>query len=510
MVKDSHRRSPGFFERQYICRNTNDYWGNFNITVQYSNHISQNLLSNALRNLILRNQNFVLNFFRLSGYSAQDDHNANGFNYEVRPIQRILFSEVVAFETIDGHFNDECFVKMNPLRCPMNVDTSPLWRVILWGSNDRSDTQYLSFYCDHALFDGTSGVQFHRDLIEELARLSKNEDQLDFIETLFDYELDQKYIPDPIGDALENKIDLYHRPLMQKIFLWFKKITSLVRQKLLAIGKSATAFLRLMFGFTDYSLVDNTGENEQFKYKPGTVGLIHKYKIISFLPKETSEVLSFCKSEGITLTPFVLTVGTRSLEETIFADINLVKNGKESDAKRYSTVSKISINGRRHYSPELNEEKDLKYGVCVATTPIRLPSLAETDDGKLLGLIKNLSSDVLSYATNRNCFWDFGDYLKTANFWDHFQGQIGSFTRDTLYTSNLGFVKIKKIDDWEVKNIWFTQSNGLVYHFVFSVVSSPAGGLNIGLGYLPEFDDIEGSVDGFVRTFKEDMINFKR
>ncbi|CAH2355810.1 hypothetical protein CLIB1423_35S00122 [[Candida] railenensis] len=509
MIKDSHKRPPGFFERQYICRNTKDYWGNFNITVQYSSRISQNLLSNALRNVILGNQNFVLNFFRLSSYSAEDDHVANGFNYEVRPIQRILFSDVVAFETIDGHLDDECFVKMNQFRCHMNVDTSPLWRVILWESNDESSTQYLSFYCDHALFDGTSGVQFHRDLIEELARLSMDEGHLSFKETLFEYELDHSYLPDPLGDALENKIDLYHRPLIQKVILWFQKSTSLVRGKLLAIGTSLSRFLRSVFGFTDYSLIDDNGENKLFRYKPGTVGLIHKYKIINFSPKETSDVLRFCKSEGVTLTPFILIIATRSLEKTIFADINVLNNGKETATERYSTVSKISINGRRHYSAEVNKEKNLKYGVCVATTPIPLPSLADTDDGKLLRVIKKLSSDVLSYAVYRNCFWNFGDYLKTANFWDSFKSQIGNFTRDTLYTSNLGFVNIEKIDAWEVKNIWFTQSNGLVYHFVFSVVSSLSGGLNIGLGYLPEFDEVEGSVDGFVRTFKEDMLNFK-
>lgn len=511
-MKDSHKRSPGFFERQYICRNTKKYYNNFNVTSEYNHHISPILLSNTLRKLVLNNHVFALNFFRLSQFDAADDHQENGHNYEVRVINLIEFEDVVSYRQISGKFDDECLVELNLLRVPMNDEKTPLWRVIVW-ENKEQGSQFISFYCDHALFDGTSGVQFHRDLIKELATLSNGgntEENLKFIGTIFDYGTDSDEIPDSIDDALENKVEIYHRPVLSKIWLWLKK--------------TFFATIQSVFPFLFKSGI---GGNV-FEHKSVGLDFGHKYKIINFSPAEVDDILTFCRSQGITITPYMLSVGTRCLERTVFHYVssaidrlpaagvnNAVIEGNahknegiataSDGSDSFTSISKVSVNGRRHFP---DHEHSLKYGVCVSTTSLPLPSLGGLDDIELLCKVKSVGEAVRIASNDKSIFWSMGDYLKSANFWDFFQNKLGRKERDTLYTSNLGRVSIQE-SDWEVKDIWFSQSNGLVFHFVFSVVSSPKGGLNIGFGYLPEYDEF-GCMDEFVTAFKRDMLTIGR
>jgi hypothetical protein len=486
-MKDSHKRAPGFFERQYICRNTKQYYNNFNVTCQYDNPISPQLLSHALKRLILDQPSFVLNFFRLGEYATVDDAIANGHNYEVRPVSCIKFADVVDFRTTDCEFDEKCLEEMNKLTIPMNENDLPLWRVIVWESHN--DVQYVSFVCDHALFDGTSALQFHRDLIKLLSILSRQRMLLHMLDTLFDYEQDQALLPDVIDDALENRVDLYHRPFMHKIWLWLQRI----------IGARLSKWRAFVLSFFEKK-VHSGPITETFAYKPGAVGLVHKYKIINFTSDECTKILSYCKSEGLTLTPYILAIATRCLERNVFPH---VKPGE------YGTISKISVNGRRYYLQK--DQESLKYGVCVATTPISLPPLSRFSDIDLLAKISEVSAEIGRRVNNKEVFWNMGDYLKKANFWHFFASQVGQYKRDTLYTSNIGKANI--LDEtgfWKILNVWFSQSNGLVYHFVLSVVSSIPGGLNIVLGYVPEYDDLGTAVGDFVDSFKNDMLTMNR
>lgn len=486
-MKESHKRAPGFFERQYICRNTKRYYNNFNVTCQYSNRISPQLLSHALRRLIIDQPTFVLNFFRLGEHTNIDDAVANGHNYEVRPVSSIKYVDIVDFRAFDGEFDGGCLEEMNKLAVPMNEENLPLWRVIVWESHN--DVQYVSFVCDHALFDGTSALQFHRDLIKVLSVLSRQRMLLHTLDALFDYEQDQTFLPEIIDDALENRVNLYHRPFVHKLWLLLQRTVG-------ARLSNWSAFVLSLFR----GKVHSGPTTEMFAYKPGAVGLVHRYKIINFTPDDFSKILSYCRNEDLTLTPYILTIATRCLERTVFSNV------KPGD---YGTVSKISINGRRFYLQKAQES--IKYGVCVATMPINLPPLSRFSDMDLLTKISEVSAEVKRKVSSKEVFWNMGDYLKTANFWHYFASQVGVIKRETLYTSNIGKGDI--LDEtgfWKILNVWFSQSNGLVYHFVLSVVSNVTGGLNIVLGYSPEYDDLGDAISDFVESFKNDILTFNR
>lgn len=45
--------------------------------------------------------------------------------------------------------------------------------------------------------------------------------------------------------------------------------------------------------------------------------------------------------------------------------------------------------------------------------------------------------------------------------------------------------------DWQIIDAWFALNNTLFYHFTLHAISTPQGGLNICLGYLPEYDELE-------------------
>ncbi|CAK7919226.1 hypothetical protein CAAN3_29S00100 [[Candida] anglica] len=485
-----HTRKPGFYERQYICRNVNKYYNNFNVTAQYNRYISPEHLSNALRRLILKNTSFALNFYRQDGSTKEQDQDQNGNNFEVKPVKKILFDDVVSFEEIPDEFNDQCLESINKLQPEMNKLSTPLWGVVVYKS-ESLNCQYICFYCDHTLFDGTSGVQFHRDLIVELEELS-NASTLEKMQILFNYEDDRDDLPTKLSPALEMKTDLYHRPFFSKIINTI--INSFWNDKTIGVLDA----LKKIFS-SYFSELEIKKPRPFFEYNPVRPDIIHKYKIINFTPTEVKKILAFCKSEGTTLTPYIGTIGIHCLNNTI---IPVCTGGEES-----ITSLRCSINGRRFF-PEIQDE--LKYGVCVSTTQYEIEPL---ENSSIVSKVRCIGDNLRKTASTKEVFWTTGDKLKETNFWDSFKKTVGGKRRETLYTSNLGQVSIKA-GDLEVTNIWFSQSNGIAFHFVFSVVSSVGGGLNICLGYLPEYGTLkqknsaEFAIDEFVKKFKTGVLDF--
>lgn len=90
-------------------------------------------------------------------------------------------------------------------------------------------------------------------------------------------------------------------------------------------------------------------------------------------------------------------------------------------------------------------------------------------------------------------------YIWTANLIDTeevLRGSISSKLRTTILMTNLGAIKDNPDQNWHITDAWFALNRTINYHFIMHAVSTSTGGLNIVLGYLPEYDNLETTIEG--------------
>lgn len=459
-----HIRDPGFLERQYICRNTNRYWTNFNIVAKYNHKLDAQLLSRVLRKLCLSDLWLVLNFFRKYGDQA-DDHNLNGTNFEVRPVKQFKFEDVVSFEHIPT-FDGEFLEKVNELVCPMNIEL-PLWRLIVVSTD--ADEQYICVYFDHSLFDGTSGVHFQKFLIEELNKIQEdNNAEVVSEEYIFNYVKDIDIMDAVVPSAKENISNLFHTSIFYRLNEFLKQLWKRIRSYLPFQPKSSTPI---------------------FSHNVVTKDISAKYRTVTIPSSDVGQVLKFCKINGFTMTPLINVIALKALEGSLFKGLGLQQNLFPS------TVSCLPINGRKFVS------NPSELGVYVGFDFFQFPSPISN----LVTFSKDLYAMLNRTLKSKSCFSLVGMY-KHVNIWDTYKSKLGKKDgRATIVISNLGRMEQTATSDnekeefWQMEDIWFSLCMGLVVHSMIYCITCGNGNLNLVFGVLPEY---EAYLDKFVLEFR--------
>ncbi|CUM64855.1 uncharacterized protein PRCAT00002470001 [Priceomyces carsonii] len=452
-----HTRPPGPLETFYLCRNIEHYYTNFNVTISLNQRTDNILLSNALRSIISKNTSFTIN-----AYPTEDCKKIYKGKYKLAPVREIRFDDVVKFVRIEDKLDEKVLKQMDAEICNMNTD-KPLWKLIVYESL-RDGKQYLSFCCDHMLFDGTSAVHFHEDLVNHLGHYS-NIKNLKFQEVLFNYS-SEKYTLPPIHPCSEDLTDLYLSSwvyLISVIVKNFVIVTFLVECFKLLLTKQRKGVLQAPIFST----------NSELQKYPVT-----HFKLINLPPKQVKKLLLFCKENGTTLTPMLTAIGTACLQETI----------QRNQSKEFSFKVEVVVDGRRYFP----EKTDLtRYGIYVSPVYCRIDPLevAYKQPMQFEVPVRKLSYAVNSALKSRSSF-KFTGLLKYVNCWDFLENKFKkSSDRDTISISNLGRHDIN-LGPWHVDDLWFSQSIGISSFFGLSFVSSPLGGLNIAFGYFKEFDNL--------------------
>lgn len=495
-------RRPGFNERSYICRNTNKHYTNFNLTVKLNHRFTPELLSHALRALIVRNSWFTLNFYRVG--ATDMDEPMNGENFEVRKVKSIRFEDVVIFKSIDSSFDSNILEEVNKLICPMNEPFLPLWRLIIFENKCNPSEQFICFYCDHSVFDGIAGLEFQKDLLRELSNLSNKTEDLKLVSVLFEKEEASEEKSTEIDKAREEILNIFDVPLYYWFLNYFKSslLCKWVSSFMPCLRKSLALFrgtLAQNFDPYDLELLKHT----MFKYKPISRDLSTKYKILSFNNEEVKKMLSFCKKQSLTLTPYFNIIALQCLQEIVFTGI---KDPKEN---MFSTSSCIAINGRRYY-----DLPNFLYGTLTGAEIVNFGPMPPFSNKIHTMEYMNVAYLRLSTALrNRRSFLAKGLQRKT-NFWSFYSDRIGKLEgKSTLVVSNLGVVKNKEDSEWKIEDVWFGLNTGSLYHFILNLITNEGKGLNLVFCYAPEYECLYNSksqrlVDVFVTLLRERLLQF--
>ncbi|GMM35691.1 alcohol O-acetyltransferase [Saccharomycopsis crataegensis] len=467
-------REPGFFERYYICRSTGDHYNKgFNMSVCLNKRVDDVLLSNALRSMLLKYPTLCMNLFRLKPSSGpknllHDDRKANGTNYEARLVSKIQFTDVVCHQQLE-RIDDDYFKTLSDRKILIDTD-KPTWYILV-NEVAESSNQYLTFATNHMFLDGNSGVNFLDDLVRELAT-AKSQSNLKFVNVLFDSEVEG---PKILPESSDKVTDLF------SFSTWFA-IKTIVKELFLP-----TVIKKLFSSF--FTRGDpNLFKNPIFNHHPVSLSNESNFHLLTLSPEETSASLKFCKSEGVTLTPFIAGCAFKALDETLVPVLNI----------KPSYEFAIPICGRRYY-PEIKEKT--RYGLYMSQSKILV-----SRNNSVLSATKFISHELVAALKSRESF-SLAGLLRLINIWDHIQNSYDKKeVRSSAELSNVGLIKINH-GEWRVEDCIFSQGVSST-HFSISTCSTPYGGLNIMIANHYSLDEIRHglAMKRFMVAFKEKLV----
>lgn len=469
-------RPIGPVERYYLCRLSMGYCNNgFSIAARFNRPVDDVLLSNALRLMILKNPVFSLNFFRTN----PDDKKHNGDNFVVHSVLKIAYDQVVQPLEADS-FGPELAERLADEVLPLDTDR-PTWK--LYNLKLRNnEPSALIFVCNHIFFDGNAGANVFDELLwclDEVERTKPSSVRTQ----LFNAEIDN-LAPQP---ALDKIASLYDTP-----FLFM--IKSLLLE--IFLPHFLVHFFRVLF----QSDFPNTYRYPVFNPVPPKKFNHLGFRLLKFLPLETTQLLARSKQNGLTLTPFIGACAYAAAQEHLVPYANTLQ-GYKVDQRRSVNVP-IALCGRR-YVPQ--NAIQLRFGLYMSQTLPFVP--VDLTTVKQIG--ENLKKQLDATMESRDPF-KFAGMLRYVNIWDWFKGELKDpNARGAIEISNIGCKKFAR-GHWEVTDLIFTQSVS-TSHLTLSVVSTPKGGLHL---TVADVDDMElwsngdkKVMDEFVALFKQNLLS---
>ncbi|ODV77156.1 uncharacterized protein CANTADRAFT_28131, partial [Suhomyces tanzawaensis NRRL Y-17324] len=459
-------------ERVFLCRNVESLYPNFNVIAKFNVAFNPSQLSNALTRILRQRIWLTYNFYKLS----EEDDSVTGYtDWELRTVLKIRFDDVVSFERVEV-FNKEIFNRVSRLYVPVNVENLPLWRIKVFEL--PTGEQYLCIYFDHILYDGLSGVQLHKEICEELSQLT-DEKQVEYI---FDLERDYEYLPPYPDPPIEN--NKVYKPAVTELLV--AKFTQL-------FPRVTKTFEYLSMLLSD--MKPNCAKNPVFKTGKAVPVPDSKFAIANLSSSQLEKVLHYCRSQGLTLTPYVQAIAMECLEEIVFPHY--------ATGHKFSTETAIAIDVRRYLPAQL----EFNFGCNATVQYFHLPPLSgctqkfmryvqaalhKTIEKRKLGVIHALG--IIRYLS-----------------YEQFYPIVKKAVRHTLLISNVGKVKQPE-STYQIQDIYFSQCIGLRYYMTVCMISCSEGGLNAVVSYLPEFDDLydgdRKTMDIFVERFKQRLMGY--
>lgn len=441
-------RNAGFFERFYICRDTTGCLNRgFAMCARLNRPVTDALLSNALRSVLLDHPYLCVNAFRgtegtdLSEAEQAEDAKCNGTNYVVRPVSEILYGDVVSRISVDK-IDSSTFEDLARVRIPVNNE-KPTWRLQVLADKSTCSDNVL-FSCNHVFFDGRSAVTFFEDLVAALAAADGKPE----VKVLFNAEADKVgAVPKPAEDI----VDMFDTPRLHAA-------------KTIVLAFMPTVVSKVLASYFDWT-VPNLFKAPHLGALPFDGYNESKFRLITISPERVKSLVLHCRSVGVTLTPYVAACIYKAIE-----------TGLAPEYGKFSQNAEMVIDGRRYY-PDLTRKT--RYGVFATTiTPY---VIGDTIDEAAFHLARMLNAGV----ADRHGFYNCG-MLRLINIWGYFKSKVANRQeRSTFEVSNVGNVKVQK-DGWQVENLLFGQ--GITGALITLSVVSTAAGMNIMISYHDKLD----------------------
>ncbi|GEQ71455.1 hypothetical protein JCM33374_g5139 [Metschnikowia sp. JCM 33374] len=462
-------RPLGAGENFFRCRTELGFYYNFASVAAYSRDLTQDvsLLYRALRKSVLDYHLLVCNVFQDTAKGIQ----------VVRPVDVVTLGDVVRFEpwsfspsntpVPEKCLHDLCRESL----FNFNVE-KPLFKMFVYGTHDVG----ASF--EHTLFDGVVAMYFQEILLENLAfcdDASNNSAYLDMYGAVpenidsstivFDYNADKQYLRNSLPPPLEM--------VMQDPSVDYSDNDP-----------------------HHYSKHPPAGFPEKWPGRfPATKDMTVAFKSFNIPPHQFGQILKKCKENKVTFTSYLNCIQALALNP-IYGD-------------KHHSSSVVAITLRRFLSPN--------------KVPPEYRNILTKDGYRILGMYANMGVPEF-IAPLKHFSWDYvreihansaqsvknDKLLNMRKQWydeasvigdnrGFFDPAIGKNKADSVKISNLGLARFPIYEvgsnkqPWTIHDIVFAQDLAPnASEFVFNLVSSPKGGLNVVMSYFDHrFDDSE-------------------
>lgn len=438
------------FEKYYFWRNKLNMYSNFRVAVEYSEELNIETIFHVLTSMVSHHSSLSMNAYRNNKSFLHFQYKLGIISsYKLSDVLQIITDESLTIEDIFNQLQNTHFL----------YDTSkPLWSLILFNKKT------LIYYSDHLLFDGSSGLNFHKLFAQEMLNIKneKNEKRKNFYglnSELFNIlEFDNNFqIPPKPSDLIDYSVPFYYLMYIIMIICFPKTLSSIIKYFFIDdanISKSKTYNTIAL----SKRMIDNNDSNSE-KNKDNC-------KLIHISELKLKQLIGDCRKYNVKLTSLLVVMSLLSISKI---------TGNQKD-----TVVVIPVNSRSKITKE--KQNDIDFGLYLGDLNFELPPIQKMcQNGKINW---NFVKYINDYIHNRIKYSqrDLGlvSWIDPKIFLQerkklHENSMIG-----TLLISNLG--NLKDINNSFV-NAYFDQpcKSGVLSLFAMNVISTTKGGAHLAL-----------------------------
>lgn len=334
-------RDLSYLEKYFYWRTNKNYYTNYRILVEYSIDLTPEKLYYALSKLLYKHSPLTMDIMPCKNLSSL------GYGFTI--LENIKLNDIVEFINDDTLDNAEEICNKFQYEHFIYSTGKPLWRLKVINS------RYILFYCDHILFDGTSGKNFHIKLSNEL-----NNEIPSIVSQKFnglDSLIFQKSLVEESYQVFPSPTDIinYSGPILTTIY---KLLVEL-------LPKNLSNLIKYWFSKNPYSRILSY---EEIQYRDVKINsnLEDCCKIINLNSDEINSIIKLCRSKNVKLTSLMVILANMSAGKFI--------NGLGKD-----TVTSIPVNIRgsidEKKAKNIYKHYTSLFGLYMSVVNIELPSI---------------------------------------------------------------------------------------------------------------------------------------
>lgn len=429
----SDKRELVLPEKFFFWRTKLGFFSGFRVLSEHSIKLTPALVYHAVSLLCYKYSVFVTDVFPIENTE---------FGYGLGLVDEVKFSDVVEF------INDETLTPNKILDNYINTkfkysNNKPLWKLTI------INEKYALFFCDHVLFDGTSGKNFHTEFAKIIgqgippiaAQFFKGLDSVVFQK----FEIDPKeYL------VLPSPTDLIKYEGTR---------LSLIYRLILALApKSISNWIKYLFDGHKYAKIlsyDTLSYREcaLIPEKASSSRIVHLNK------DKLDSLLKVCKLNDVKLTALLITISHISLGKFIG------EQGRDSNIVIPVDI-RFLIDEKKAYN--LNPNFTSTFGNYVGSVNVNLPSSKKIciNDKINWETVKFVNETIHEGLPNAATAWEL---LKFTDIKQYVFERYSDYNQCTFEISNIG-----KISDNipSIKHAWFDQKSQI---FAMNSISTKEG-----------------------------------
>lgn len=437
-------------------------YSNFRVAVEYMEELDTGSVFQALSLMVSQHTSLSMNAYPKKGCTFFE------FTYTLGLMDSYRLSDVLEIINDENVTVGDVFNQLQDVHFEYGT-SKPLWSLILLNKKT------LIYYSDHLLFDGSSGLNFHK-LFSHAIEVSEKVENFDAeASILFDItKVDNDFqLPPKPSDLIDYSVPLFYLLYALMLICFPKSLSDIVKYYFIddaSISKSKTyntiVLSRKMMSYNEDGPETNKTHNNIEKNRD-------RCKLVHISNTKLQQLICDCRKYNVKLTSLLVVMSLLSISKI---------TGKEKDTMVVIPVnsrSKIDMNRvKMHGSPDIKTD----FGLYLGDLNMELPPVDKMcHNGKINWNFVKYVNDYI-HGRMKDSQRDLGlvSWVDPKLFLEYRKKCYDDSMIGTLLVSNLG--NLKDTNN-AFLNAYFDQPcrSGVLSLFAMNVISTTRGGAHLAL-----------------------------